>query len=119
MKHGRIFITGGASGLGRATALRFARAGWRVCVGDVHDVRGEETRAELGPETLYLGKGPGYPRRQIEGWSDRFDKARTWNVGSFRRVRDWLVYGASGRHLSTLNEHAHFEGAQRGLLTYR
>lgn len=37
-----------------------------------------------------LGKGQGYPRRQIEGWSDRFDKARTWNVPSFRRVRDWL-----------------------------
>lgn len=37
-----------------------------------------------------LGKGHGYPRRQIEGWSDRHEKARTWNVPSFRRVRDWL-----------------------------
>jgi aminoglycoside phosphotransferase (APT) family kinase protein len=37
-----------------------------------------------------LGKGPGYPRRQIEGWSDRYLKARTWNVPRFRRVRDWL-----------------------------
>jgi aminoglycoside phosphotransferase (APT) family kinase protein len=37
-----------------------------------------------------LGKGPGYPRRQIEGWTDRYEKARTWNVPSFRRVRQWL-----------------------------
>lgn len=37
-----------------------------------------------------IGKGQGYPRRQIEGWSDRYEKARTWNVPSFRRVRDWL-----------------------------
>src|SRR5262249_42326056 len=37
-----------------------------------------------------LGKGPGYPRRQIEGWSDRYLKARTWNVPSFSRVRAWL-----------------------------
>jgi aminoglycoside phosphotransferase (APT) family kinase protein len=38
-----------------------------------------------------IAKGPGYPRRQIEGWSDRYEKARTWNVPRFRRVRDWLA----------------------------
>jgi aminoglycoside phosphotransferase (APT) family kinase protein len=43
--------------------------------------------ARLAP----LGKGPGYPRRQIEGWSQRYEKARTWNVPSFRRVRGWLA----------------------------
>jgi aminoglycoside phosphotransferase (APT) family kinase protein len=37
-----------------------------------------------------LGKGRGYPRRQIEGWSDRYEKARTWNVPKFSRVRAWL-----------------------------
>ncbi|RFA24700.1 phosphotransferase family protein [Alkalilimnicola ehrlichii] len=37
-----------------------------------------------------LGKGGGYCRRQIEGWSDRYEKARTWNVPSFRYVRAWL-----------------------------
>ena len=31
----RIFITGGASGLGRALAERYARAGWRVSIGDL------------------------------------------------------------------------------------
>ncbi|HEV8629291.1 MAG TPA: phosphotransferase family protein [Thermoanaerobaculia bacterium] len=37
-----------------------------------------------------LGKGPGYPRRQIEGWSQRYQQARTWNVPRFHRVCDWL-----------------------------
>jgi aminoglycoside phosphotransferase (APT) family kinase protein len=38
-----------------------------------------------------MGKGAGYARRQIEGWSDRYEKARTWNVPRFRYVRDWLA----------------------------
>jgi NAD(P)-dependent dehydrogenase (short-subunit alcohol dehydrogenase family) len=43
----RIFITGGASGLGKALAERYARAGWRVCIGDIHVERGAETVAHL------------------------------------------------------------------------
>jgi NAD(P)-dependent dehydrogenase (short-subunit alcohol dehydrogenase family) len=49
----RIFITGGASGLGRAMALRFARAGWRVCIADVNDSRGAETVTALAPLTSH------------------------------------------------------------------
>lgn len=37
-----------------------------------------------------LGKGQGYPRRQIEGWIARYDEARTWNAPRFRRVAGWL-----------------------------
>ena len=37
-----------------------------------------------------LGKGTGYCRRQVEGWTDRYGKARTWNVPSFARVTAWL-----------------------------
>lgn len=37
-----------------------------------------------------LGKGPGYAKRQIEGWSERFDRAKTWNVPGFQRVKAWL-----------------------------
>src|SRR5690606_378661 len=37
-----------------------------------------------------LSKGPGYVKRQVHGWSDRYERARTWNVPSFRYVRDWL-----------------------------
>lgn len=38
-----------------------------------------------------LGKGEGYARRQIEGWSERYRKAETWNVPSFARVMAWLA----------------------------
>lgn len=37
-----------------------------------------------------LGKGAGYVRRQIEGWSDRFRKAHTPDVGDFEPVMAWL-----------------------------
>ncbi|RZI85448.1 MAG: phosphotransferase family protein [Rubrivivax sp.] len=37
-----------------------------------------------------LGKGSGYCRRQIEGWSDRYVKAKTWNVPSYAYVMAWL-----------------------------
>ncbi|MFT3839152.1 MAG: phosphotransferase family protein [Myxococcaceae bacterium] len=37
-----------------------------------------------------MGKGPGYPKRQIDGWSERYQKARTWNVPRFTYVMDWL-----------------------------
>lgn len=39
MTEGRIFITGGASGLGRALAERYAKHGWSVCIGDIHQER--------------------------------------------------------------------------------
>jgi aminoglycoside phosphotransferase (APT) family kinase protein len=38
-----------------------------------------------------LGKGAGYCKRQVEGWSERYEKARTWNVPSYRYVRAWLA----------------------------
>lgn len=44
---------------------------------------------DAGLETL--GKGGGYTQRQISGWSDRYEKAKTWNVPSFSYVRRWLA----------------------------
>lgn len=38
----------------------------------------------------HLGKGAGYVKRQITGWSDRFRKARTDDVGDFENVMAWL-----------------------------
>jgi len=38
-----------------------------------------------------LSRGAGYVRRQVEGWSDRYRKARTWNVPPFAWVMDWLA----------------------------
>jgi aminoglycoside phosphotransferase (APT) family kinase protein len=38
-----------------------------------------------------LGKGPGYCARQVEGWVERYQRARTWNVPSYRYVSAWLA----------------------------
>ena len=51
------------------------------------------TLHEVDPATTDLAsfdRGPGYPRRQIDGWCSRYVKARTWNVPSFNSVRRWL-----------------------------
>lgn len=37
-----------------------------------------------------LGKGTGYAKRQIDGWSSRFEKAKTWNVPDCKFVINWL-----------------------------
>jgi aminoglycoside phosphotransferase (APT) family kinase protein len=39
----------------------------------------------------HLGKGAGYVRRQVEGWSERYRKSRTWNVPRGTRVMRWLA----------------------------
>ena len=39
----------------------------------------------------HLGKGAGYTERQIAGWSERYAKAKTWNVPSGKFVMNWLV----------------------------
>lgn len=38
----------------------------------------------------HIAKGAGYTERQITGWSDRFRKAKTWNVPSGKFVINWL-----------------------------
>ncbi len=38
-----------------------------------------------------LSRGEGYARRQVEGWSDRYRRARTWNVPRFEWVMSWLA----------------------------
>ena len=43
----RIFITGGASGLGKEIAMLYANKGYKVCIGDVNFERGLEAEAEL------------------------------------------------------------------------
>lgn len=52
-----VLITGGSSGIGRATALMFAKAGANVCVADVNDAGGEATAqaiTEAGGNAHYV-----------------------------------------------------------------
>ena len=55
--HNRIaIVTGGANGIGRATALRFAAEGARLAIWDLADEAGEALRTEIesaGGEALY------------------------------------------------------------------
>jgi aminoglycoside phosphotransferase (APT) family kinase protein len=37
-----------------------------------------------------IAKGSGYAQRQVAGWSDRFRKSRTPDVGDFEAVMGWL-----------------------------
>lgn len=46
-------VTGGASGIGRATARRFAEAGARVLIADVQTQRGQDLASELGDAALF------------------------------------------------------------------
>jgi NAD(P)-dependent dehydrogenase (short-subunit alcohol dehydrogenase family) len=50
----RMLVTGGASGLGRAIATRYARAGWRVLVSDVDAEAAAEVGKELNQESIGL-----------------------------------------------------------------
>ncbi len=42
------------------------------------------------PSLQRFHRGQGYVRRQVEGWSERFEKAHTWNVPRARAVIRWL-----------------------------
>lgn len=57
MKKNRVFITGGASGLGFALAKCYAKNGWKVCIGDINDERGASAVNELksvSSEIVYI-----------------------------------------------------------------
>lgn len=47
-------VTGGASGLGRATVERFARAGSKVILGDLSSSDGAQVAKELGNNVIFV-----------------------------------------------------------------
>ncbi|MDB5695945.1 MAG: short-chain dehydrogenase [Sphingomonas bacterium] len=58
-----IFITGGASGIGLATAHLFAKRGWRVGLADVNDAALAAAGTEIGANTYRMDV------RDRDGWT--------------------------------------------------
>lgn len=48
-----FLVTGGASGLGEATARHFAQTGANVVIADLNEARGQALASELGAKTLF------------------------------------------------------------------
>jgi NADP-dependent 3-hydroxy acid dehydrogenase YdfG len=65
-----VVVTGAGSGIGRATALRFAREGARVAVCDVDQARLDALAAELGDRVILTRKVDVADRAQMSGFAD-------------------------------------------------
>jgi 3-oxoacyl-[acyl-carrier protein] reductase len=85
MKNKVVLITGGAAGIGRATALRFAEEGAQVIIGDVNEAAGQETVKELGPEAAFYQVNVA-DRQAVQDWVDAV-------VASYGRI-DILINNA-------------------------
>jgi len=72
-----IVITGGAAGIGRATALAFARQGAEVVIGDIDSAGCERTVAQIkdkGGEATWLPVDvtkPSDVRNMVSDWPGR------------------------------------------------
>ena len=69
MKDKVVLVTGGAAGIGKATALRFAEEGAKVVICDVNDAVGQETLKLLGAESSFY-KVNVANREEVQQWVD-------------------------------------------------
>jgi NAD(P)-dependent dehydrogenase (short-subunit alcohol dehydrogenase family) len=90
-------ISGGASGIGAATACRFVAAGAQVLIGDLDVARGEAVARDLGP-------GAGFQRLDVtveQDWSAAMDVARarfgTWPSRGISNTRRSKAFDAPSR----------------------
>jgi NADP-dependent 3-hydroxy acid dehydrogenase YdfG len=66
-----VVITGAGSGIGRATALAFAREGARIAASDIHQERLDALKAELGDRALLVEKVDVASRADMRTFADR------------------------------------------------
>jgi len=69
MKDKVVLVTGGAAGIGKATALRFAEEGARIVICDVNETAGQETLKLLGEEAAFY-KVNVASREEAQKWVD-------------------------------------------------
>ncbi|MBM3129402.1 MAG: beta-ketoacyl-ACP reductase [Chloroflexi bacterium] len=62
-------VTGGAAGIGKATAERFAEEGAKVVICDVAEQVGQETAKSLGPDARFY-KVNVANRQEVQAWVD-------------------------------------------------
>lgn len=65
-----VVVTGAGSGIGRATALAFSRAGARIAACDVNQARLDELAGELADRALVVRKVDVSDRAQMSGFAD-------------------------------------------------
>ena len=73
-----IFITGAASGIGRETALLFARRGWRVGATDLDEAGLTRLAGEIGGERCLAAR---LDVRDAAAWRERIDAFAAWTGG--------------------------------------
>ena len=69
MKDKVVLVTGGAAGIGKATALRFVEEGAKVVICDVNEAAGQEAVRLLGAEASFY-KVDVTSRQSVQAWVD-------------------------------------------------